>query len=412
MRGAVSHRGLLVAAAVALVVGAGCMATIGEKTKDALGVNDTSSEDQATEAGSLEASYGDAFDTLEEDGAVSRWSMDLHTEAVNGSSTTDAKLLVDEELPMLLVSLRESGAEIQATDEGPLLVGQVGKTSLMGSPEELVGMYNESQSSPTEDFESPSLEPPGGEDGGSQDASRANPMTLVDAIDELPDEAEFSREPATVDGEDAVRVDVAFDNGTHSFDFTATVYTDPPRPASIEGTFDGPEMSLSGSGPAEVSITFAYGEDAEHPHERKVVRAEAVTFFDEETFGSMELGSQGAGDEWTIQPSVNPGSVDLSEVRILVTNSSGFEGDTEAVLTLDPREGSASNDQVSVSYEDADGDGAVSPGDTITLEPQNENATGYSVAVEDQVTGVRTVPGPGAAFPLLAGVALAVARRR
>jgi hypothetical protein len=130
-----------------------------------------------------------------------------------------------------------------------------------------------------------------------------------------------------------------------------------------------------------------------------------------ESFGGFGFGEEDEeqGPEvWTFQSS---GGIALSEVLAEVGMPSSPGESVEPEWTMPLSEGSKTEGGVTLAFEDVDGDGTVSVGDTLTI-TRDENSYA-AVTLMDTVSGYRIVPGLGVLFAALAlaGVAL-LARRR
>jgi hypothetical protein len=134
----------------------------------------------------------------------------------------------------------------------------------------------------------------------------------------------------------------------------------------------------------------------------------------EDTEGTLGSPSYEVNDTRTrtVQPSHEPGLVSLEEAEVhLLDNRPRTE---DPVLALPAETGATTTADAKLVYEDVDGDGHVSPGDEIRFTALSEDATGWTIAMHDEQTGMRTmVPAPSLAAValLLAGVALLHRRR-
>lgn len=427
-------------ALILIVAGGGCLKAIGDQTKRVVGTdgvdpgeNDTPGDDDApTEEGAARSRYVHAMNSLGDEEEIERWSMSMRVEAASGSTVEDGRLLVDTARHVMVASIESetSGAgEARSSDEASdpweppsppeaLLFGQVGRTFLVGSQEPLVLMGNHSadRASPGDGF---NLSSPY-DDREIPRENQSGPAAILEALQDVPEGAEVSERAITYERQPATEMNVSYENETSSGDLRVVILHEPDRPALVEGTLTGPHVDLTSGGSEDaqggtVRLTFAYGADATHPQETAMIRAEAMTLSSD---SPMLGGSSGTGNGTkVIQPSINPGSIPLEEVQVVVTTASGgpwSSSDTGGhVLTLDAEHGSAQTGEVSVIYEDADGDGAVSPGDRIVLEDRNtSDSKTFSVKLHDEVSGLNVSPGAGL-IGLLAGAlaAGAIARR-
>lgn len=368
----------------------------------------------------------DVFQDSAQDQDRIQMRMEFTTPNGTGEQTGTVDALYDADQNMSIMSM--SGMFAEGTSgpgaSGPsgsidvFVAAQVHKTSFFGVPPSVLGFYNESQE-PPEGFTSVDASPDaGGSDGDS--GTFSDPTTLMsDLSEEPPEEAEFTATETTHKGQEATEITATYRQDNATYDVRVIVYTETGLPALLEGEVTPDEDAPSKKEAGSFSVEFAYGEDATHEHEQAFVRLESMTYSTGEPQGMM-MGQQSSEryTNRTIQPSQNPGLVPLEEIQVQVTSESqgsmaGGENGTEPVLTLDPDEQTtAENENVSVTYEDADGDGAVSPGDRIVLEDLNtSDSERFSLQLHDEVTGMNLTPGLGV-LSLLAGVALAAVGRR
>lgn len=356
-----------------------------------------------------------------------RYSMNATFTSTNesGQQTGFMIVLVDTDAQVAIFSIQGEALDagtssggmssgIDAGVDGAFLVGQVAKTSFMGTTEGLFAVYNES-ADPVTGFDDVRNNSLASSMPGAGGGSPADPGSVLDIGREIPDNATVEHEVTTYEGEPALEMDVSYDEGDGSVEFTAIMYLDPDRPALMEGSFEGTEAegaTLPGTG--SFRIAFDYGDDASHPNEDALVRAETMTLHNttssEPSFGSSEV------PRWTnltIQPSADPGTVPLEEATAYVRNgsaSSGDDGMGEVLVTLPLEDGSAASAEAELSYEDADGDGHVSPGDVLRMRQTQEGS--FELTLEDEVTGLVLVPALGPLAVLAAlGAAGAVAVR-
>lgn len=437
MRLSSSTRRVAVGLALVLIVaGAGCLEAIGDQTKQVIGTDETDpgandsreDEDVPTEEGTARSRYVHAMNALGDD-EIERWSMSMRVEAASGSMVENSSMLVDTSKHVMVASIENETAGEGAgssTSEAPdpwgtppspdvLLFGQVGRTFLVGSQEPLVLMGNHSPdrgypgeslnlTSPYDDQEVP------GQTGNGPDA-------FLQALQDVPEGAEVTERTITYEGQPATEMNVSYENATSSGDLRVVILHGPDRPALVEGTLTGPHVDLTTGGSDDgqggtVRMTFAYGADATHPQEEAMIRAEAMTL---STDSPMLGGSSGTGDGTTvIQPSINPGLIPLEEVQVhlQLPDLNGSIERSDPLLSLDAEDGETEIDGLVLRYEDTDGDGFVSPGDRVGYESNASNFSGYSVTLEDEVTGMKMTPAPGLAAIVLGALSAGALLRR
>lgn len=396
---------------------AGCASDQGPAGEDG-------TEDEAISSEEARSTYANAATVFEDgpsDATRVGMKMSFKSENATGNQTGTVDALADEDKQLMIMSMsgRFAGsAGGQGTSESieTFVAGQVHKTNFFGVPPDLLGFYNES-ATPPEGFTSVETNPDPGP--GSSDASSgfADPTSLMSKLaEDPPEDATFTATETTYNGQPAVEIETTYTDANATYDVRAVVYTDPSRPALFEGSVEptpaaGPEVEAG-----TFEVEFTYDEDATHDLEEGLTRLETMVFAGEpQGFGGG--ADTGRFTNHTIKPSKNAGMVPLHEVQVVVTTGAGgpsSSSDTGGpVLTLDAEQGSAQTGEVRVTYEDADGDGAVSPGDRIVLEDRNtSDSKTFSVKLHDEVSGLNLSAGAGL-FGLVAGAlaAGAIARR-
>lgn len=347
--------------------------------------------------------------------------MSFTSENATGNQTGTVDALADEDKQLMIMTMSgrfaaSAGGQGSSESIETFVAAQVHKTNFFGVPPDLLGFYNES-ATPPEGFTSVEANPDAGPGSSDSGSGFADPTSLMSKLGEdPPEDAEFTAMETTYNGQPAIEIETTYTDANATYDVRAVVYTDPGRPALFEGSVEptseaGPEIEAG-----TFEVEFTYGEDATHDLEEGLTRLETMVFADEpQGFGG---GSDtGRFTNHTIKPSKNAGMVALDEVQVVVTTGTGGpspSSDTGGpVLTLDAEQGSAQTGEVRVTYEDADGDGAVSPGDRIVLEDRNtSDSKTFSVKLHDEVSGLNLSPGAGLIGLLVGALAAgAVARR-
>lgn len=400
----------------------GCLETVGDETKGALGADEDPTRDQTDqdtktdelEEGHAHSNYRAALASVNEGGehVPDRFAIEMEADALETGETGYAKSLVDAEKQLRIDHYQGATLVSQSSSVGPdeaetLLVGAVNTTVILGFPGALVAGHN--------DTAEPMVPEPriGGLETAKEQATSADtigPAAIVERMATLPSDAELTQEVIQWNGEDAVEIKGSHENETVTLDLRMVYLQEDNLPVriEIEQQLADPLDALERHG--QFTMTFAYGENATSPYEEMAIRAEAMALFDVEDIGNPILKDEPKG-EWTIQPSARPGLVPLDEAEVFVYKSSASGESTTGtilpeeaqVLRLPAEEGIVENDKVRIEYEDRDGDGAVSPGDKINLTSKDGNE--YLMALHDEKTGAKLVPGPG----LLAAVAAAAA---
>lgn len=408
---------------------AGCLDEVGDATKETLGAEDAhhpeADQGEEFDRGELEDTYESAFQALDADeGEIRRFSASMDLKSLEGAPEERIAfgMYIDEPEEVMIVSIEAFEDGVSSEDstsahalglgEG-FLMGVVHKTTFMGEPPELLAIYdaNSSWAEQTDNMTEPDEQLGPAQDSGGE---MVDPQSIVEELEEIPDEAELAIQTVTYEGEKAKEIRVHHDNETHTFDFRLVIDPDLGAPLLLDGTFRESANVSSLEDGAHVRAEFSYGEGADHEYKDALLRLETMTIHGQDD----DAGSWAEVNEtqsWTVKPSQNPGSVPLEEVEIQMrgTSGGGFSGESEAKLTLAAEEGQTSTTDATLVYEDRDDDGHVSPGDEIRFVHHTTEAQGWSVSVHDEQTGLRTVPGPGLGLVLaMLGLVVAGARTR
>jgi len=404
---------------------AGCLQPVGEAVQDAVGdegdpAGNTSAEassgDESVETqASVEESYRAAFDSLDpETGVLEEFAVTMHIEPLADAETrqVDANFYLSVSNETAVVSFTNGTASPeQAGDVERFLIGAVHHTGFLGTPNAVMGTYNESGSWEDQADNLTQSSP----DSATMDPTEnvIEPTALFTDVEALPDEAIQDSRETTYEGREALEVDVHHQNETGTANLTVILDRDDHRPFSVEGTLSN---ASSLEGPARIEMSFAYGGEATHPLADELRRLETMTI--QNASDASLTVSTAEPKTWTVQPSQNPGLIPLEEVEVLAESSTPGQGSMasggETQLSLPAEEGQVESEDARLVYEDVDDDGHVSPGDEIRFTPLSSNATSWSVMLEDEKTGMRMVPAPAVALVgmVLVGVAAGVQRTR
>lgn len=342
----------------------------------------------------------------------------------NDSTSMAFGMLLNKPRDLMVFSMEMTGSEgftstSSRAENGTLVIGQHGKVTVMGVGNEtgtpLAGWYNES-AEPVDELSSP--DGPGESGDGPSFFQGADPVSIVENVtDEVEGgESDWSGSRTTHEGKPAVRATITKTKEGVTTNLTAIVWTGSGHLALLKGSIEAQDPADLEEGLSEGTFRFdfSYGDDAETEYTREVVRAASLVFKDKESISAF--GSSGNKSEtYTIKPTPADGVVALEDAVAVASPSGGFgssEGGDEG-LELPLEDGSASNEKVRLSFVDADDDGLVSPGDEITLTVLGDGDTSsYSLALEDEVTGVRVSPGASVVAVLALVGGLAALRRR
>ena len=196
---------------------------------------------------------------------------------------------------------------------------------------------------------------------------------------------------------------------------TVVVYSDPARLARIEGDIPADEDEELGGGHAVVEMLYDNEVTLTVPERAK--RAAALQY----DGGGFSFGGDDEPKTWTFKAS---GGIPLAEVEAQVKDAAaaaeaGDEGSLDslskapALWSMTLSEGTKTQDGVTLTFTDADGDGRVSAGDTLRIEGQGADGSEPQVVLYDTKTGTYVIPGAGLALLALAlaGVALVLRRK-
>lgn len=419
-------RTLWILLGAAMLVGAGCLSSVGQQTKEAVGASDAAEAqarsnatagggDEALATGTREV-YASALSSLGEDDAITRYAIDGDAAGLDGSARANMSLLFDAEKDLVVISIRNESTAPPSDGDGIsqpklLLIGQVRRTTLIGTPKAVISSYNQNASLPQENFTVDNLYT-GGERAGMDSDAATGPGAFLEAIEGPPPGASITSAQITYHGEPAEEIQATFQNGSRSIDVRVVVLEDPRRPALIEGTIEDPSAG-DDAVTGDFSMRFTYGADATHPYEERVLRAATLALGAPE---DQSMFSQPNETKiWTVQPSETSKRIALDDVEVLVTESSSGSSPSpaEPVARLPAENGSIDTEAFDVRYVDADADGYVSSGDQVEFTPRTQDAASYTVGLHDEATGMRVAPGAGvwSAIAALTG-ALAWLRRR
>lgn len=398
---------------------AGCLEPIGEATQDALtdpnasstqaqspaaGDGDGQADEEALAEGEVADTYEAAFSSVEPGSeGVDRVSMGIHAEP-EGSDPYNATVYWNarEEISVIgFANGTPGGAEGTGAQLERLLIATVNKTTFFGTPPAFAADYNASESWEEDPFNLSEAEGTGSMNASGESLRFSQ---MLDEMGEIPEDAEISSDTITYEGQQAREIEISYENETGEVYLRAVIDAETELPLLVEGTMPG-----FASQNEHLTMTFAYGEDADHAYADEFVRLEAMTILPEDG----ESGYLATGNEtrtWIVQPSRNPGMIELEQVEVVVRSSGQGYGAGETEHALAAEDGRLTNEDVELVYEDLDGDGAVSPGDEVRFTPRSEEAESWTVYLKDEKTGMHVTPGPGlaAALASLAGLAVFV----
>lgn len=240
-------------------------------------------------------------------------------------------------------------------------------------------------------------------------AAYTNPTTVLGNF--ANDEVQVKTVTPTVfRGRPAVDLLVTTMQDNESVDATVTLFTDPPRLAQIKTTLprdaDNPQSPLSS---ANALAEFFYDDEVTLAIPQAAARSVGLAYKSE---------SSQSGTTWSFLGSAG---IALSEVEAHVKDGSsageGASGMTDiaglpTLWTMKLSEGSATKNGVTITFTDADSDGKVSKGDSLTYVVGEDAEGSPSVILFDNVTGTYVVPGFGFVALVLGALVVALVLRR
>lgn len=218
-------------------------------------------------------------------------------------------------------------------------------------------------------------------------------------------------------GKPALEVNVSAPDpdGGGNLEALVTLFVNPERIARVEGsaprTGDGPADPFAG---ARLAVDFYYEGETRVEPTPAAARAMGLAYQSDRTIFQMD----GGPTTWTF---LSDGGIPLADVEVQVKDMESQAGmgnelaGVAAMPTLWSMPLSAGNrtqDGVTLTFTDADGDGKVSAGDKLRIETPGD-APPPTVVLYDVQTKTYVVPGP-ALLAALAGIAVAafLLRRR
>lgn len=226
--------------------------------------------------------------------------------------------------------------------------------------------------------------------------------------------------PITHKGKAAAEIEATLrGDENESTNATIIVYRDPARLARISS--DLPQTSDDGEadplGGAHAVVDLLYDSEVEITVPERATRAAGLLYKSDGSFGGF--GGSGGPTTWTFQ---NAGGIPLADVEVQAKDVSAMgeeQGSLDALAqaptlwSMTLSDGTRTEGGVTVTFTDADGDGKVGPGDTLSYSGEDENGMPPQLVLYDTVSGTYVVPGPGLflAALALAGVALLLRRK-
>ncbi len=235
-----------------------------------------------------------------------------------------------------------------------------------------------------------------------------------------------SVKPVTYRGKGAVEIAFTVKDDSENVNGKMVFFQNPTRVAYFEA--DGPigKMDKDASTSGETFDRIAkfagdfYYEDAKIDPPANAKRALGLAY---ESDGDAFNYNDGSDSEnktttWTF---LSSGGIALNEVEIQAKESSGGGGmgpgssefaTMTTLWSMKLSEGTATHDATTVTFNDKDGDGKLSKGDTLTTVTTGDGAA-PTLVLHDTVTGLYVVPGFAPLLGMLAllGVALILRRR-
>lgn len=220
--------------------------------------------------------------------------------------------------------------------------------------------------------------------------------------------------PTLYRGRPAIEIVATGAEDNETFTAKIVVFTSPRRIAHIETVLpaDENESAANPFNGATMKGDFFYEGEVDLDAPESVVRALALGY----TSGSAGFfGGDGSELRWTF---LHDGGVALDEVEVHVKEASQDSESMDATAqrtlwSMKLSDGTKTQDGVTITFTDADGDSKVSANDTLVASVADDGIM-PPIVLYDTVTGLYVVPSAGVVLALLAlaGVAVLVARRR
>lgn len=291
----------------------------------------------------------------------------------------------------------------------------------MSFPEEGFGMYTSPEGSAFVVGKSITVMPPG-ENAFMSQAEENEGFAAIADPDELFEEMTESNFTVTsvtsteLRGKPALKLEGTFvDDEEGPQNVTVYLFQEPTRIARLEMVAPADEEEFAG---ALMTMDVLYDDEISAEVPDAVRRAMGLRYqSDRQAFGGFGSGGSGSEDgpeTWTFQAD---GGIALAEVAAEVGEGmggvGGMDGDEETppLWTMKLSEGSKSEEGLTLTFADVDGDGTVSQGDTLTIE-RGEGAEHLSVALRDLATGYKVTPGAGLGLLLVAFAFAGLVARR
>lgn len=327
----------------------------------------------------------------------------------NGTELMTGEAVFDKaaQTSFFRMSFDESLMEGEEGGMGSEMFAGLGAISMYGSPQGNAMLVNGTVIVTAPEEPSP-LEQSAGENSGF--GAIAAPEDMLAALRDENVTVE-SVTPTTLRGKGALKVEMTYlDPETNTTqEVTAWLFQNPARVARLEMVLPESTEGDDSFGGALMAVEMLYDREVTLDVPPGLSRAIGMRWESNRERFSFGFGDEDDGPEvWTFQTS---GGIALSEVlaEVGAPAEPGDLGEPEWSMALSA--GTMTQNGVTLTFDDADGDGLLSANDTLTI--VREDGAEASVSLKDTVSGYRVVPGAGLwlAGLALAGVAL-LARRR
>lgn len=193
-------------------------------------------------------------------------------------------------------------------------------------------------------------------------------------LDELDADIRVTQVAATAwKGQPATEVSFTASEGNQSIPGKMVVLQSPVRLVHLEGTLP-PEAGMMAGAVMAVDLLYDDEVPAVPAAPQRLVRL------------AYDIEAVGPGTEtWTFLA----GALPLGELSVRVQDASagGDMAEAPAVLQLALSDGDASGEGVTLAFDDKDGDGALTAGDTLTITTASDATVEPRVLLHDSVTG-------------------------
>lgn len=328
-----------------------------------------------------------------------------------GTELMSAEAVFDQpaEVGYFRIEMDESVTQAASGGMDPsMMFGEAGTMAIYSSPQGSAFIVEDKVILMPPDDENPMME---GASSGEGFDTLADPEEFLAEL-ESENVTVTSVTATTLRGKPALKLEANVTDEEGTQPLTVYLFQEPTRVARIEATMpaeeDEEDSPFVG---ATMTMDFLYDEEITVEIPEDVARVMGLRYqSDRDPFSGFGDGSGDADTEtWSFQVD---SAIALGEVEAQVREGMGDEADdAPPAWTMKLSESPKTVDTMTLTYADADGDGKVSVGDTLTI-TRGEGTEHLGVSLKDLVSGLRVTPGAGTLLALLGlAAALALGRR-